>query len=223
MNKLRKKQINVAATAFIALMGGLTIWSCSQDELDDFGEPIYRYTAEEIATLNSLADEYGLANVHFKTQSDTPLLPVDDMKDIFKDFALIQASLSAPLMITDSTENSISYRSSEKPFKRLKGISETITEERKIQYGTLIWDIYWQQSIDSNGYFQSPSVNASAHIVFSSDFQREGYYTAEHRNFITIRGTELYIEFDCKIGNMHGAYFDFSFSDWVHPGFRPYQ
>ena len=93
MNKLRKKQIKVAATAFIALAGGLTIWSCSQDELDDFGQPIYRYTAEEIATLNSLADEYGLKDVRFITESDTPLPPLKEMKDLFKELKLMVLGL----------------------------------------------------------------------------------------------------------------------------------
>lgn len=223
MNKLRKKQIKVAATAFIALTGGLTIWSCSQDELDDFGQPIYRYTAEEIATLNSLADEYGLKDVRFITESDTPLPPLKEMKDLFKEFASIQASLSTPLEVTDSTENSISFSNQVRPFKRIKGISETLTEERKITYGTLVWTIYWQQSVYDDGVYQCPVVDATTRINFSTEYLLGEYHSYDHCNFCSIRGSELYITFTCRIGVSNTASFEFEYSDWVHPGFRPYR
>ena len=133
MNKLRKKQIKVAATAFIALTGGLTIWSCSQDELDDFGQPIYRYTAEEIATLRSLAEDYGVPEVKFVTESNEELPCIQEVEETIKLFGAIKYSLSTALECEDSISSTFVYRTETKPFprrqiKRASGGESTTSE-----------------------------------------------------------------------------------------------
>ena len=47
---------------FIALIGGAFIWSCSQDDLDN-GQPIYHYSAEQLAEIRALAEEYDVPEV----------------------------------------------------------------------------------------------------------------------------------------------------------------
>lgn len=83
-----KTQVKIIAALSIALFGGITIWSCSQDELDESGQPVYRYTAEEIATLKTLAEEYGIPDVVFDTSSKTRLLSTKEMEEIFKEWVL---------------------------------------------------------------------------------------------------------------------------------------
>lgn len=43
--------------------------------------------------------------------------------------------------------------------------------EREITYGTLIWNISWQQSV-YNGSYQCPVVSATGTIEFSPEMQR---------------------------------------------------
>ena len=105
MNRSRKNQIKVAATAFIALMGGLTIWSCSQDELDDLQPDFYRYTPEEIATLRSLAEDYGVPDIKFATESPYPLPSIQEMENTFAEFSTIKQIINQPFETIDSTAN----------------------------------------------------------------------------------------------------------------------
>ena len=143
------------------------------------------------------------------------------MEETFKNFGLIKASLTAQLEVIDSTSNSMVFKTKKIPFKRLSSISESMKTEREITYGTLIWNISWQQSV-YNGSYQCPAVSATGTIEFSPEMQRLGYFTSNNRNFCSIRGTELYITFECQI-NYSRSHFNFAYSDWVHPGFRPYR
>ena len=121
MKKLRKVQSKVIATAFIALIGGLTIWSCSQDELDDFGQPIYRYTAEEIATLKTLAEDYEYPTKNLVFESNTPLPSIEEWEEQFQVAYGIKRDLSSPLDTIAISNDTIHLRSTiiQKPFKRI--------------------------------------------------------------------------------------------------------
>ena len=187
-------KVKVFIAMIAVALGGLIIWSCTQDEMEN-GQVTYRYSAEEIATLRAMAEKYGVPEVVFPTESSNKLLALKDMEDIFKTKKI--------------------------PFKRLSSISESMKTEREITYGTLIWNISWQQSV-YNGSYQCPVVSATGTIEFSPEMQRLGYFTSNNRNFCSIRGTELYITFECQI-NYSRSHFNFAYSDWVHPGFRPYR
>ena len=157
----------------------------------------------------------------FETESGIPLPTLEEMEETFKNFGLIKASLTAQLEVIDSTSHSMVFKTKKIPFKRLSSISESMKTEREITYGTLIWNISWQQSV-YNGSYQCPVVSATGTIEFSPEMQRLGYFTSNNRNFCSIRGTELYITFECQI-NYSRSHFNFAYSDWVHPGFRPYR
>ena len=143
MNKSRKNQIKVAATAFIALMGGLTIWSCSQDELDDLQPDFYRYTPEEIATLRSLAEDYGVPDIKFATESPYPLPSIQEMEKTFAEFSTIQQIINQPFETIDSTANFKELRTKPILYPRLtrsrgesssKDLGQFVTA-----FGTNIW------------------------------------------------------------------------------------
>ncbi len=115
-----KTQVKIIAALSIALFGGITIWSCSQDELDESGQPVYRYTAEEIATLKTLAEEYGIPDVVFDTSSKTRLLSTKEMEEIFKEMGAIKCSISAPMTVHDSTEQIITYVTQKPSIPRIR-------------------------------------------------------------------------------------------------------
>ena len=52
------KKVKVFIAMIAVALGGLTIWSCTQDEMEN-GQVTYRYSAEEIATLRAMAEKYG--------------------------------------------------------------------------------------------------------------------------------------------------------------------
>ena len=214
------KKVKVFIAMIAVALGGLIIWSCTQDEMEN-RQGTYRYSAEEIATLRAIAEKYGVPEVVFETESGIPLPRLEEMEETFKNFGLIKASLTAQLEVIDSTSNSMVFKTKKIPFKRLSSISESMKTEREITYGTLIWNISWQQSV-YNGSYQCPAVSATGTIEFSPEMQRLGYFTSNNRNFCSIRGTELYITFECQI-NYSRSHFNFAYSDWVHPGFRPYR
>ena len=72
-------------STFVLLVSGLVIWSCSQEETDDV-MTVYRYSPEEIATLRSMAEEYGIPNVKFITESESELPTMDEMKETMAQF-----------------------------------------------------------------------------------------------------------------------------------------
>ena len=81
---------------FIALIGGAFIWSCSQNDLDN-GQPIYHYSAEQLAEIRALAEEYDVPEVKYATASEKGLPTVEEMKEIFIKFAIIKSVLNQPL------------------------------------------------------------------------------------------------------------------------------
>ena len=102
MKRSRKKNVNVAIAAFIALMIGITVWSCSQDDIEDHCPRFYRYSSEEISTLRSIAEDYGVPDIRFITESPYPLPSMQEMETTFAEFAAIKQILARPLEVTDS-------------------------------------------------------------------------------------------------------------------------
>ena len=72
---------------FIALIGGAFIWGCN---------PIYHYSAEQLAEIRALAEEYDVPEVKYATASEKGLPTVEEMKEIFIKFAIIKSVLNQP-------------------------------------------------------------------------------------------------------------------------------
>ena len=51
------KKVKVFIAMIAVALGGLIIWSCTQDEMEN-GQGTYRYSAEEIVTLRAMAEKY---------------------------------------------------------------------------------------------------------------------------------------------------------------------
>ena len=52
-------KVKVFIAMIAVALGGLIIWSCTQDEMEN-GQGTYRYSAEEIVTLRAMAEKYGV-------------------------------------------------------------------------------------------------------------------------------------------------------------------
>ena len=166
-----KTRVKITAALCIILFGGITIWSCSQDDLlEENGQPIYRYTEEEIATLKTLAEEYGIPDVVFDTSSKTKLLSIKEMEEIFKEMGAIKYSISAPMTVQDSTEQIITYVTQKPSTPRIRkktassgetSYSFSVFADRQTM--TLTFHVRWfrdennQRSIQVSGGLNPPS------------------------------------------------------------------
>ena len=103
------KKVKVFIAMIAVALGGLIIWSCTQDEMEN-RQGTYRYSAEEIATLRAMAEKYGVPEVVFETESGIPLPRLEEMEETFKNFGLIKASLTAQLEVIDSTSHSMVFK-----------------------------------------------------------------------------------------------------------------
>lgn len=208
--------------AMIAVaLGGLIIWSCTQDEMEN-GQATFRYSAEEIATLRAVAEKYGVPEVVFPTKSSQKLPSVEKMQNIFKMLALLKANVSTSIVMTDSTANEVIYKNSNLPFKRIKSLSESFKETTQISYGTLTWKINWSQSV-YNGSYQAPTVSVNASLELSPEMERQGFHVGASNSYCSIRGTEIYATFECEIMHHSSVTYVLTTSEWFHPGFRPYR
>ena len=79
------KKVKVFIAMIAVALGGLIIWSCTQDEMEN-RQGTYRYSAEEIATLRAMAEKYGVPEVVFETESGIPLPRLEEMEETFKNF-----------------------------------------------------------------------------------------------------------------------------------------
>lgn len=141
-NHKLKTQVKIIAALCIALFGGITIWSCSQDELDENGQSVYRYTAEEIATLKTLAEEYEFPTKDLIFESDTKLPTLEEWEELFQIAYGIKQDLTSPLDTITIKNDTIHLRSTiiQKPFKRIGSAAmeysgsnrETFREDRII-------------------------------------------------------------------------------------------
>ena len=208
-------------STFALLVSGLVIWSCSQEETDDV-MTVYRYSSEEIATLRSIAEEYGIPEVRFKVESKTQLPTINEMEETFRNFAMIKLSLRRPLEIEDSLGNKVSYVSKRSSIERFPTISETMKIKSNVDYGVLTWTVSWTQFFsETTNRYQVPNISLSVNYNLSEEMQRLNYYVKTSNSEYSIRGTELYVTCTFKIGKGISD-FDVSYSEWVHPGFRPY-
>ncbi len=113
-----KTYLIILATIFI---GGAFIWSCSQNDMD--GErSIYHYSADQLVKIQLLAEQYGVSDVKFPKESETRLPSMEEIEEIFRNFAVIKNMLSQPLEIIQQDENHIQFRTRRSlAHKRLTG------------------------------------------------------------------------------------------------------
>ena len=214
------KRIYLLST-FALMLCSVMIWSCSQEETENIGK-VYRYSPEEISKLRSMAEEYGIPEVRFRTESDEKLPTLNEMEETFMNFAKIKLSLCRPLEIEDSMQNRVSYVSKRSVIESFPTLSETMQIKSNVDYGVLTWVVSWTQyySENSNKYL-TPNVSLSVKYTLSDQMTRLNYYVKTSNSEYSIRGTELYLTSTFKIGRGISD-FDVSYSEWVHPGFRPY-
>jgi len=118
-------KVKVFIAMIAVALGGLIIWSCTQDEMEN-GQVTYRYSAEEIATLRAMAEKYGVPNIKFITSSQFPLPSMKEMEQTFIEFAVIKQVVAQPLEVVDSTATSKIYKTKQMPKTRvLKRAPET--------------------------------------------------------------------------------------------------
>lgn len=96
-------------STFALLVSGLIIWSCSQEETEDFGK-VYRYSPEEIATLRSMAEEYGIPNVKFITESEAELPTMDEMKEAFLMIASFNNLIGSDVELIKKDETTLIFK-----------------------------------------------------------------------------------------------------------------
>ena len=177
------KKVKVFIAMIAVALGGLIIWSCTQDEMEN-GQATYRYSAKEIATLRAMAEKYGVPEVVFPTESSNKLLALKDMEDIFKTFGAIKYSLSMPLEHQDSTVTSITYKT-KKPLvpslrkKRASGgesSSYSFTELVSSYPATLTFKVSWNPNRDQNGNITSFSLFVSGSLELPMALVSRGFF-----------------------------------------------
>lgn len=87
------------------LSGTLIIDSCPQNEVEN-EQNIYSYSEEEIATLRSIAEKYGVSNIKFITSSQVPLPSIKKMEQTFIEYAVMKQIMAQSLETVDSTASS---------------------------------------------------------------------------------------------------------------------
>ena len=121
-------KVKVFMDMIAVALGGLIIWSCTQDEMEN-GKATFRYSAEEIATLRAMAEKYGVPNIKFITSSQFPLPSMKEMEQNFIEFAVIKQVVAQPLEVVDSTATSKIYKTKQMPRTRvLKRVPEMSTD-----------------------------------------------------------------------------------------------
>ena len=102
------KRIYLLST-FALMLCGVMIWSCSQEETENIGK-VYRYSPEEISKLRSMAEEYGIPEVRFITESEAELPTMDEMKEAFMMIASINMSACSDVELVDKNEEKMVFR-----------------------------------------------------------------------------------------------------------------
>ena len=105
-------------TILSMLLGTLIIGSCTQNEVEN-EQKIYRYSEEEIATLRSIAEKYGVSNIKFITSSQVPLPSIKEMEQTFIEFAVMKQIMAQPLETFDSTASSKILKTKRMPQTRI--------------------------------------------------------------------------------------------------------
>lgn len=191
---------------FIALIGGAFIWSCSQDDLDN-GQPIYHYSAEQLAEIRALAEEYDVPEVKYATASEKGLPTVEEMKETFLLFSMIKHSLTQTMETIDSSENHIRYRTKHPMFKRIYVEGEGYTGDAHIEESYnidfesgntyscwLIIDVSWTNATDKN-----QNVKVEAKIEMDSGLAERVDVSNEQLSWQWIGATGLQIAYSCEL------------------------
>ena len=181
------KKVKVFIAMIAVALGGLIIWSCTQDEMEN-GQATYRYSAKEIATLRAMAEKYGVPEVVFPTESSNKLLALKDMEDIFKTFGAIKYSLSMPLEHQDSTATSITYKTKEPlvPSLRKKrasgGESSSYSFDVDVESyrATLTFYVSWNPIYNGN-VITNYALTVTGDLELPAMLESMGYYYKNNR------------------------------------------
>ena len=71
---------------------------------------VYRYSSEEIATLRSMAEEYGIPNVKFITESAAELPTMDEMKEAFLMIASLNNISGSDVELVKKDETTLIFK-----------------------------------------------------------------------------------------------------------------
>lgn len=212
-NYKKRKMKKIIFLVAVVLIGGVCIWSCSQDDELENGGALYRYTDKELAEIRSLAEKYGLEDVSYVTEADFELPTIDEMEETFKTFAIIKSCEHTLLSLTDSTENSKVFQSNRKPYARiLKRALETTTAGCNISKDVNLGEItaklnvtvsvkYTQSDKDELNPYPTPVVTLSAHINLSELDQLIGYKVENEylRYSLVDNNKRISIYYDCEV------------------------
>ena len=89
-------------STFVLLVSGLVIWSCSQEETDDV-MTVYRYSPEEIETIEKMKIDYGIdINIPY-TSNNSKLPDLESVDELFKIISGLQQSMKRVEITSDTT------------------------------------------------------------------------------------------------------------------------
>lgn len=181
MNKVKVFMAMIAVA-----LGGLIIWSCTQDEMEN-GKATFRYSAEEIATLRAMAEKYGVPNIKFITSSQFPLPSMKEMEQNFIEFAVIKQVVAQPLEVVDSTATSKIYKTKQMPRTRvLKRVPEMSTDGIDLsQFVAAVGTSFWLTlkvtvTKDKNDPNKDPTVSVygSLKLPYDTSYGKSGETTS---------------------------------------------
>ena len=89
-------------STFVLIVSGLVIWSCSQEETDDV-MTVYRYSPEEIETIEKMKIDYGIdINIPY-TSNNSKLPDLESVDELFKIISGLQQSMKRVEITSDTT------------------------------------------------------------------------------------------------------------------------
>lgn len=188
------------------LIGSAFTWSCSQDDLND-GQPIYRYSTEQLAEIRALAEKYDVPEVKYATVSEKGLPSVNEMEQTFQLFSNIKSSLAQPMEVLESTEGHVCYRTRHPMFKRIYVDGEGYTGDSHIEtsynvpfesgYAYSCWliiDVSWENASASNR-----NVKIEAKLELGSELSERVDKSNEKINWRWIGATGISISYSCDL------------------------
>ncbi len=198
-----KKYLIIFATV---LIGGAFTWSCSQDDLND-GQPIYRYSAEQLAEIRALAEKYDVPEVKYATVSEKGLPSVNEMEQTFQLFSNIKSSLAQPMEVLESTEGHVCYRTRHPLFKRTYVDGEGYTGDTHIEtsynvpfesgYAYSCWliiDVSWENASASNR-----DVEVKAELELGAELSERVEKGREKTEWKWVGATGIDLSYSCNL------------------------
>lgn len=200
------KKVKVFIAMIAVALGGLIIWSCTQDEMEN-GQVTYRYSAEEIATLRAMAEKYGVPNIKFITSSQFPLPSMKEMEQTFIEFAVIKQVVAQPLEVVDSTATSKIYKTKQMPKTRvLKRAPETSANTIDLSrfvsaVGLHMWLTLEVTSIkDKNDPNEDPTIHVYGSLELPNNYGNIRYEkTGERAGTNWISKTVVGVSYSCTV------------------------